>query len=378
MRARIIVGANYGDEGKGTVTAYYASTAKGKCLNVLTNGGAQRGHTVVTPFAEHTFKHFGSGTFFCADTYFSSYFICNPMEFYREYTELSKVFDMCKIKVYRHPDCRWTTPWDMMANQMLEIERGDKRHGSCGMGIWNTVSREGRVASISIDEFERLPIEDQFAVLENIRSSYFWVKKFKSYSLYKDAWESKETIRHFLSDIDFLFSRSKEMYPEYIFHEYEDIIFENGQGLLLSEDEKNVNTTPSDTGSTYAVNMLRSCLSYLESVDIHYVTRPYLTRHGNGILENEQPMKWLGPGIKEDYSNHNNKWQGEFRYGKLNLLELKERIAQDMARNSYQGGTPILNITRVNLDVTHNDELDISHFFKQEFENVHFFDKRSL
>ena len=44
---RFIIGANYGDEGKGTVTAHYAKQATGSVLNVLTNGGPQRGHTVV-------------------------------------------------------------------------------------------------------------------------------------------------------------------------------------------------------------------------------------------------------------------------------------------------------------------------------------------
>ena len=46
MKARIVAGANYGDEGKGTVVAFYTKNAEGRVINVLTNGGSQRGHSI--------------------------------------------------------------------------------------------------------------------------------------------------------------------------------------------------------------------------------------------------------------------------------------------------------------------------------------------
>jgi adenylosuccinate synthase len=46
MNARIIIGSNYGDEGKGTVVATYTKQLS-NVLNVLTNGGAQRGHSIL-------------------------------------------------------------------------------------------------------------------------------------------------------------------------------------------------------------------------------------------------------------------------------------------------------------------------------------------
>lgn len=74
--AKIVIGANFGDEGKGLMTDYFANEAKkqGKsCLVVCHNGGSQRGHTVVSPSGiRHVFHHFGSGSFEGADTYLSS------------------------------------------------------------------------------------------------------------------------------------------------------------------------------------------------------------------------------------------------------------------------------------------------------------------
>lgn len=55
---KVVIGANYGDEGKGLMTNYFARQADKKhkkCLNILFNGGAQRGHTVENGDFRHVF-----------------------------------------------------------------------------------------------------------------------------------------------------------------------------------------------------------------------------------------------------------------------------------------------------------------------------------
>ena len=93
--AKSVIGANYGDEGKGLVTDALADEAMntyGNCLVICNNGGAQRSHTVVLEDGtRHAFSHFGSGTFRRADTYLSEYFILNPIIFRKEFEELVKL-----------------------------------------------------------------------------------------------------------------------------------------------------------------------------------------------------------------------------------------------------------------------------------------------
>ena len=64
-KVKIVIGGNFGDEGKGLLSAYFAEEMmqkEGKCLVVLSNGGAQRGHTVDLPDGRrHVFHHFGAG-----------------------------------------------------------------------------------------------------------------------------------------------------------------------------------------------------------------------------------------------------------------------------------------------------------------------------
>jgi adenylosuccinate synthase len=64
VRADVIIGANFGDEGKGLMTDFLAAKSEKNCLVVRFSGGSQAGHTVVTPDRRHIFHHFGSGSIF--------------------------------------------------------------------------------------------------------------------------------------------------------------------------------------------------------------------------------------------------------------------------------------------------------------------------
>ena len=90
FKVSAIIGANFGDEGKGLVTDWLASKSDNAII-VLHNGGPQRAHTVTTPEGrEHIFRHIGAGTFAGAATYIAKPFICNPMIFKEEYEKLRK------------------------------------------------------------------------------------------------------------------------------------------------------------------------------------------------------------------------------------------------------------------------------------------------
>ena len=92
---KVVIGANFGDEGKGLMTDYFCHKALQKqenCVVVLSNGGAQRGHTVTDlDGTQHVFHHFGSGTIAGADTYCISDYILNPMTFVKEWFDLRQL-----------------------------------------------------------------------------------------------------------------------------------------------------------------------------------------------------------------------------------------------------------------------------------------------
>lgn len=365
INGHFIIGAGAGDEGKGTVTAFCAKNSTGSVLNVLTNGGPQRGHTVVTDKGTFTFKHFGSGTCYGAHNYFASEFIVNPMQFMKEYNELQKHFT---VKTYMNSNCLWTTPFDMMANQIIERNRREKHaeHGTCGMGIWETMVRSSVMININLDSFVNMTLEQQIGRLKNVKK-YFEVKYFdyNEYSMTKeerDIWNSDGLIENFIKDCKDMISLVTVITK--IPKHYDNYLFENGQGLLLDGFSDDViHTTPSCTGIQ---SFIEDDLSFIDNFNVHYVTRPYLTRHGTGPFSDVN-RRYISSNIQDDLMNHYNEFQGKFRYGKLDISELKARVEHDFSLFSHANKD-------LTLEITHCDEMDRTDEFKKYFNNYHTFD----
>jgi len=338
-KVKIVIGANYGDEGKGLMTDYFAHKAyeKGEsCLVVCSNGGSQRGHTVTTPDGKHhVFHHFGSGTFAGADTYLSEKFILNPMNFAIEYKELSeKLENMPKVYVNRR--CLCTTPFEMMINQIAEEARGDKRHGSCGCGIWETIVHNGY-------SFNAMYISMFHGELRNyllhIRDEYL-PNRLKELGVEEisDKWKAvifnDQLIEKYIEDFTFMASHINTA-GNWIMGSYENVIFENGQGLLLNHSESNVHTTPSYTGVINPNEIITDGFyEEPERVEVCYVTRPYLTRHGAGPFREECNKDEIHLGLYDE-TNVFNVHQGELRYGRLDPHKMLERIRKDFNKIGY-------------------------------------------
>ena len=350
--ARIIAGANYGDEGKGRVVAAYSQKGE-RVLNVLTNGGAQRGHSVIIDGNPVTFHHFGSGTYYGAHSYYSRYFILNPMAFVKEYDEL-----LVKPSViYRDPNCRWTTPFDMMANLIEEQQHG--RHASCGMGIWKTVKRCHDLGNTSFNSFLSKDDQAKTSYLMSIKAYHERMTDIPGD--WRNIWNAPNIIQHFINDCKTMGELTTVGQLGDL--PYTELIFENGQGLLLCDHGTDTyDTTPSNTGINYATQLL-SEMDDIDQVSLHYITRPYLTRHGDGALLEETDRRRLSCEVNEDLTNQYNAFQGAFRYGHLDIEQLKERIMKDSQGHDFT------------LEVTHCDEMDRISAFRKAFNRVNAYSK---
>ena len=218
---KIVCGSNWGDEGKGLMTDYFSQ--KPNSIVVCSNGGAQRGHTVTTPDGiRHVFHHFGSGTFNHASTYLSEDFIVNPIIFKQEYDELMKLGYI--PNVYINQNCMLTTPFDMMANQIIEENRGKNKHGSCGLGIFETIKRY-KAGITDVDNHIREYYLEQFK-RENIILTDEWSRIFLDNGIFE----------HFLDDWDFMNNHSLTISDNYFLNQFDNIVFEAAQGLLLDQN----------------------------------------------------------------------------------------------------------------------------------------------
>lgn len=343
----VVIGANYGDEGKGHMVDYLADRAakRGKrCLVVLSNGGAQRGHTVCTSSRnKHTFKHFGSGMFAWADTLIPKTFIVNPMMFEQEHRSLSG----CGwSNVYLTTSCMLTTPYEMIANMLIEDARGDQRHGSCGCGIWETIVCGGA----KVGEFLGMTHGQRVEYLKFVRDDYLYDRLSKKGVKVYDQWhkvlKSDEMIENYIDDFNRMIKcvTLVNERPWNTVWNYEEVIFENGQGLLLGEEYGDTkHGTPSYTGLRNPVELIRDYYRNLNfdgmsdiplHIDVCYVSRTYQTRHGMGPFPYECPPYEIS--LKFDFrheTNHENTYQGALRYGKLYWKDLSSRIKKDYESN---------------------------------------------
>lgn len=305
MTARAVIGANFGDEGKGSFVDYLAN--KGGEVVVRFNGGCQAGHTVVAPgnLLSHVFSHFGSGSLAGLPTFFSQHTIVNPVLFIKEYAELCGKVPW--PSVYIHPDARVTTPWDMNANQDKESERL-VRHGSCGVGIFETVKRSWSLPLLMKDLFDDSFIDKLDSIMAFHRCADIEENAAIKEKFIKDAQWFAGTVRPAtISDFS-----------------SEDIIFEGAQGLLLCQS--NMDMYPHLTPSRCGMHNVRE-LCYEGNIvlnDTYYVTRTYMTRHGDGPMENEYTKKRFA-----DSTNQSNPWQGKLRFGPMDWEALMRRIHAD-------------------------------------------------
>ena len=355
---KIIIGANYGDEGKGLLTRYFVKQAE-KPIVIFHNGSAQRGHTVdYNPHFRHVYHHFGCGTADGAPTFFAKTFWVHPMEFYREWHELtaSGINPVC----YCDPEAKVITPFDMLVDHATEAyitwDHQEPEHGSCGYGTWCATDREPNGIYTVRDYFRALH-SGTIEVLLN--SAWFYcisqlisrgvqldkIPEFQKYFI--DSVTQKRTREHFINDLKFFYNHISMMPFDNIYSSYEDIIFENAQGLALDQNCGAEWHTTSNTGILNPYTMLKDKEDF--DAEVCYVSRSYATRHGIGDMGNEAPKAEINADM-HDRTNVKNEFQGELRYGYPEDPQMIARINKDIKVFS--------NDTRFNksLAITHCNE----------------------
>ena len=325
MRTIAVIGKNFGDEGKGFTCSRLASSLK-KSLIIKHNGGGQAGHTVEDLEGKWRFIHhqIGAGAEYHVPTLFADSFVPDLFQLGKEVKDFTELFGFQPI-LYSEKNARVTTIDDVLLNMGAEVARGKNRHGSCGMGIEECVQRNAAGFGITVEELATWSKQDLLDRLKHIRKEYterrakilgiypsnpYYVMLNNETVLENFVEEVKENVK-LLSLVD-----ADRKWLE----EFQHLIFETGQGLLLDQDYEDYapHLTSSKTGIHNPAVFLEKRGLFLD--EAIYVTRPYVTRHGNGPLPCEVDPSEL-PGVGEDLTNRPNKWQGTLRYAKHESLE---------------------------------------------------------
>jgi adenylosuccinate synthase len=320
---KVVIGANYGDEGKGLMTNYFCQNFPKNypIMNVRYNGGAQAGHTVVLDDGTRVvFSHFGSGSLNDnVTTLLGEKFILNPMLFKKEWCKIISSGKNIK-NPYIFSNGMVSFPMDMMINQFVEENRGENRHGSCGVGINETIEKysNGIGVGLVIKDFVGKNSEYIFKYIKNNNLLWTYYKDRLSKlnvtltANQSELFENDNILRAFSQDLVFMLDHTV-IYDNMNFalSECNSIVFEGAQGLLLDMDN-GINTTPSHTGLEYIVPFLVQDTK--NDIEVCYVSRTHFTRHGAGSFDTECDKSLINEEMV-DKTNVTNEFQGSFRYG---------------------------------------------------------------
>lgn len=307
---KAVIGLGYGDEGKGQVTDYLASSPHYP-LVVRYCGGHQAGHTVIANGVRHVFSNFGSGTIRYASTYWMRHCTVSPVGVFNEFQELTR--KGLTPLLYIDKDCPIVTPYDKTVNRT-----NDKMlsNGTCGLGFGTTLQRE--------ENFYHLQYLDLF----NPFIFKMKLEAIKTYYGYSGCPQT-DTITEFLKCCEFMVENIPCVDETKM--ENVDLLFEGAQGLMLDQD---IGFFPHVTRSNTGSKRIRQY-----DPKYYLVTRAYQTRHGAGPMSNEN----LPHNIKKnpDETNVFNEWQRDFRIALLDVDMLEYAIKKD----NLEYSKPFLCIT---------------------------------
>lgn len=338
--AYIVTDIGFGDSGKGSIVDYLCEIHRPCCV-VRYSGGAQASHTVVRDDLTHRFHTYGSGTLLGIPTTLTPDVLVDPIAIWQETQDLKALgIPNPSALLAIDPECLVVTPYQRALNRLEELARGSNRHGSCGMGIGVTrrMDLNGRY-SLRVKDFKTHAYKDKIYEIRN-ECSIQGTKTLTTVLQLAMANEDIEfadlvrrTTKVFI-DLDEL-QATIDVFPDILgmhpmFHPTlvnspKPIIFEGSQGLLIDENcGFSPYTTWTDVTSTNARRWAHN-LGCNEVKNIG-VTRCYMARHGAGPLPSETPV------IKRlvtDPNNPKNPWQGEMRFGYLDLPLLHHAMEAD-------------------------------------------------
>lgn len=316
------------------------------------NGGAQAGHTVVTPDGRrHVFSHFGSGTLAGAATYLSRHFVCHPTLFFKEAAALAAI-GASAPRVVVDARAIVSTPYDILINQIVERQRGEGRHGSCGVGFGETIARnlvpEFALTVADLGRGAGYLLHRLSAIRRDYVPGRLHALGVGELDAQAAAWLASDSAMQRFAQDSMRFLRATSSAPPALLADYTHIVFEGAQGLLLDQDRGAFPwVTRSHTGIRNALDVATD--AGIGALDVTYVSRAYLTRHGAGPLADELPHPPYA-GIV-DSTNVPNAFQGTLRFAHLDLDRLARSIRTDFAdASAYPGVAAKLNVAVTCLD----------------------------
>lgn len=278
LLSKVVVGLQWGDEGKGKIVDYLAKDAD---FVIRFNGGNNAGHTVVVGSKTYKFHHLPSGAVYKKKLFIAQGAVINPKILLEEIAALKKQKIQLNLRI--DPRVHIVMPYHQALDSATEEWKGDAKTGSLKLGIGYCYE----------DKNNRVGIRFEDLITKNILAkkikSIFPLKKSILEKVYKQKVNLKESeiinsytdygkkLKKYLGDV------SKEIWHNW---NTKNMLFETAHGTYL---DPAFGTYPYTVAPNSTAGAVFSGVGIGPvALDVIGVVKAYTTRVGNGPFPTEQ------------------------------------------------------------------------------------------
>ena len=281
----VVVGAQWGDEGKGKVVDWLTEQVDGV---VRFNGGHTAGHTLVINGKKTVLRLIPSGVMHPTMTcYLGNGVVVSPQAFFSELQSLRDAGCEAEHRMRVSGNAALVMPYHVALDHAREAAAGSKKIGTTGRGIGPTyedkVARRGvRVADLLDEKRFTERVTDAMELHNFVLTKYLGAQALDVNEVIDGTLAYADRIRPLITDVSYTINK--------LMAEGKRFLFEGAQGCMLDIDH---GTYPYVTSSNVVAGAVCSGAG-VGARDVDYVlgiTKAYCTRVGEGPfpteLENE-------------------------------------------------------------------------------------------
>ena len=318
MSTTVVLGAQWGDEGKGKVTDFFASSAD---LVVRFQGGNNAGHTIVVGADKIALSLTPSGVLYpnCVPVIGSGCVI--DLGFLKKELEMLNEKNINTKNLALSANAHVIMPYHKILDELIEESLGNKKIGTTKKGIGpcyaDKIQRYGiRVQDLLDDSVFAEKLNSNLNEKNKLLTKIYNHDPLSADEIIKEFTEYKEMVQQHISDTSLLVSNAIK--------ENKSILFEGAQGTLLDIDH---GTYPFVTSSnTSAANAATgSGIGPLNLDRVVGVTKAYISRVGSGPFITEQENE-IGDYLIEKGAEFGVVTGRRRRCGWLDLISLKYSV----------------------------------------------------
>jgi adenylosuccinate synthase len=279
MRATLIIGSQWGDEGKGKIIDFLSAKAD---YVVRFHGGNNAGHTVINQYGTFPLHLVPSGIFSKAIACITNGTVLNLEVLAQEIEMLENAGITVKNRLFISPRCHIIMPYHKLLDGLYEKSKGKHKIGTTGRGISPVYA--DKITHDGIRLFD-LMAKEQFSEklamqlkIKNQILKIFGEKPFKQNEIEKQILTAFAKIKPFISEPHPLLLKASK--------QNKHILFEGAQGVFLDNDW---GTYPYVTSSTVLTGGINAGASIpVQGIsEVLGVVKAYTTRVGEGPFPTE-------------------------------------------------------------------------------------------